>query len=440
MRRAQGTRGWRTAGALVGVLLFTACTASSRSSPPPVPIALPEPSASFVSGVAPPFVVAPDPALQALIDPSPCGEALCWLGADVATSIQVGPDQWVWLFGDTLLGRVSNRCTARGCTRERELGEDLESSLVRNSVGVLVRSPDGALSPVVKYWRNDGGRPAPILDARVPGAFLWPMVGRRVGQVLLIGANRHTPESGLAPTGNVFVRVWNPEAPPDLWSYTLHEVPNARTGADEPNPLTWTAAMTADEGFLYVFGELGAGLGAATVLSRLQLSDIDDPDWQPRPEYLTDADCCAGPFWTRDFRPQSLHRLRGLPGTSEATVNRDPALGWISFQIAPLDFDVRLYSADELSGPWADRGVVYRVPPPWSVVPRVDCRFPEIACGQDHYAVYAIKSHPEIAPPSGVALSYNINLLFGDIAATQTEIGGGTSFYVPQLLAGAPVP
>ena len=147
----------------------------------------------------------------------------------------------------------------------------------------------------------------------------------------------------------------------------------------------------------------------------------------------------GAPFFTPEFHLDALHRLSGLPGTSEATLDHHPQLGWLTFQIAPLDFDVRAFTARELVGPWSELGVVYRIPPPWSALPRVRCQIPEIACGQDHYAAYAVKSHPELAPPRGVALSYNVNLFFGDLEATVSELDG-LGFYVPQLLAGAPLP
>ncbi len=385
----------------------------------------------------PPLELAPDPALQRLIDPYPAPSGPSWLGADVATSIPLGEDHWVWLFGDTLLGTVLTACPPGETTCGRTMDTaNPWASLVRNSVGVLWRGADGVLTPVVKYWRVAQGAPAPIFAAERPGEFLWPMAGHRAGRVLLVTASRHTDDSGLFPVGNSLVRVTNPEAPPDLWSYTLHDVPNVRAGVAEADPLTWTAAMVEEGGFLYLFGQRGVGFTARTVLCRMPSTGIDAPGWEPEPEYLLEDPGGSDLVWSQGFSGASLHELEGLPGTSEASVEHFPGLGWTTFQIPPLGFDVRLYTAPSLVGPWTDRGVVYRVPPPWSVVPRLHCATPELACGQEHYAAYAVKSHPELAPPGGFAVSYNVNLLFGSLEAAEREAEAVQGFYVPQMTAG----
>lgn len=43
--------------------------------------------------------------LQSMINPKENTNELTWLGADAATSVEVNPDRYVWLFGDTILGK-----------------------------------------------------------------------------------------------------------------------------------------------------------------------------------------------------------------------------------------------------------------------------------------------------------------------------------------------
>src|SRR3990172_2891178 len=116
-----------------------------------------------------------------------------------------------------------------------------------------------------------------------------------------------------------------------------------------------------------------------------------------------------------------LHDLAALPGTSEAVITFGERLGWHPFQILPLSFDVRLYTAPELPGPWRDRGVVYRIPAPWRTA-RTPCAGAGVDCPL-RYAAYAVKAHPELAVPGGIARSYNVNVYDGseDAAARAAE-------------------
>ncbi|MFM7144152.1 MAG: hypothetical protein ACKO2K_19795, partial [Alphaproteobacteria bacterium] len=67
--------------------------------------------------------LAPDPTLQALVDPRR-HRGLVWLGGDVATSIPLSRSRWVWLFGDTILGRVEHRCPPPRTYCERRVDPD----------------------------------------------------------------------------------------------------------------------------------------------------------------------------------------------------------------------------------------------------------------------------------------------------------------------------
>jgi len=173
------------------------------------------------------------------------------------------------------------------------------------------------------------------------------------------------------------------------------------------------------------------------VLARLRLDAIGGPDWQPELEYLVGD---PEPVWSARFSLDSLHPLPGLPGTSEATFEHRDDLGWVTFQIPPFGFHIRAYTAPALAGPWSDRGVVYRIPPPWSTDLRTDCLTPEIACGWERFAAYAAKSHPELAPPGGFAVTYNVNVLFGSLETATRAARDFSGFYVPRVLAGVSPP
>lgn len=439
--------------ALPAALLFAAlpwlvqCGAASggarvRALPPP-PAAR---ASATVASVLPPALVV-DPALQALLDPYPAEAGPSWLGGDVASSIRLADDRWVWIFGDTLLGELRTRCPGAASYCDRRVAGP-GAGMIANSAGTMIRGADGTPWPVVKYWRSDpAGTPAPIFATPGDG-FLWPLAGVRVGQLLLVTANRHTSASGLAPVENLLLRVWNPDAPPDLWLYDVHPLDGFRAAAAGVPALSWTAALVVHDGHVYLFGSRDVGLDARTVVARLDLRDLGDAAWTPAPEYLTDA--AAGLAWSRALDPARLHVLDGLPGTSEATVDAAPGVGWYTFQIAPLDDEVRLYTADDLLGPWRDRGVVYAVPARWRAT-RGACPDPEAARAaavaeggpvapacEPRYAAYAPKSHPELAPPGGYAVSYNVNTWAGGLDAAVDALEALDDFYVPRLVASPP--
>jgi hypothetical protein len=430
----------RILAALVAALTLAGCAAV------PTPSASPPVALSGAAGHAPTagleLHLAPDPALQALIDPPPTSERRpVWLGGDIASSIEVSPGRFVWLFGDTLVGTLVPDCATGppGCRVVPRVA-DPDSDVIANSTGVMEISPPDRPRPIVKYWRTEGGRAAPILATAAPDEILWPLAAVRVGGKLLLAVSRHSRAGGLAPLGNLFVRVHDPGARPDRWRYDVHAVPGVRAGIDETAPLTWTTALVPHGGHLYVVGQLGAGIGAYTVLARMALDEVGRAAWEPQLEYLLASGADTEPTWGELSGGAPLYVLPGLPGTSESTFQHRNDLGWVTFQIPPFAFEIHAYTAPELYGPWSDRGVVYRIPPPWSTAERTDCLSPEIACGWERFAAYAVKSHPELAPPGGFALTYNVNLLFGTLAGAARAAKELDGFYVPQMVAGGSPP
>jgi hypothetical protein len=425
---------------LVALPWLVQCSAApaARRARPLLPPAAP----AAIAGEATAPRLAPDADLQALLDPYPAQQGPSWLGGDVATSIRLADDRWVWIFGDTLLGHVSDRCPGGRGYCDRSV-IDGDSGMIANSAGTMIRGADGTMWPVVKYWRTDAsGAPAPLFAAPGDG-FLWPLAGVRVGSVLLVAANRHTFASGLSPVGNVLVRVWNPDAPPDAWLYDVHELDGFRAATDADPGLSWTTALVPHGEHLHVFGSRDAGPNARTVLARLDASSVASASWTPALEYLLDA-ADGGPTWDWRLAAARLHVIDGLPGTTEATIDAAPGIGWYTFQVPPLHYEIRLYTADDLLGPWQDRGVVYRLPDAWRAT-RGHCPDPErVWAGANggpvpprcapRYAAYAAKAHPELAP-SGFAVTYNVNTWGGGFEAAVHALETRHGFYVPQVVA-----
>src|SRR5690606_15620375 len=83
----------------------------------------------------------PAPALQRLIDPAPAVIGPSWLGADVATSVRLTDDHYLWLFGDTLLGSVETDCDDGSAYCDRRVEE---GGFIANSIGTMTRDLDGS--------------------------------------------------------------------------------------------------------------------------------------------------------------------------------------------------------------------------------------------------------------------------------------------------------
>ncbi len=361
----------------------------------------------------------------------------------MASSIEISPERWVWLFGDTLLGRITKPCPDGERYCGRAITETEEADLLRNSLGLAERGWFGRMRPLQTWWRREAaaGTAQAALLSPDAGSFLWPLSGARVDAALVIAANRHTPESGLAPVGNVLVRIPNPDAPPAAWVASTWVIPGFVAGdTSSTPPVSWTSGVVPAGEWVHLVGARGVGPAAETVLARVRRTHLGAEAEALDLKFLV----CGGdghPLWSADFDPARLCPLPGLPGTSEATFEGHAGLGWVSFRIPPLTYEIRLYSATDLLGPWHDRGVVYRLPAPWSTTARVGCGPKAGAteratdCLRPVFVAYAVKSHPELAPAGGFALSYNVNLAAGDLALAIAAADHLPAFYVPQMLS-----
>lgn len=313
--------------------------------------------------------------LQSLIDPTKNEVPPTWLGADVATSIKVNGSYYVWLFGDTILGSL------QGGNRDY-------SVFIHNTVGVARRNKKEEFGDIDKYYRKSDGQILPIFSLDKPGTFYWPLVGTMLDSSLLVAADRvATKESGsFKILGTGLFTVTNPLSPPNRWNYEVNYIP-------KKNKITWGSAIVKQKDFVYIFGQRGTGVGSRTVLARLRVSDVKD------------ADPASWEYWGKEgwSAKQNPSSIPGLPGISETTIQRNSFLGWYSLQIPPLSYDVHLYTANKITGPWKDQGVVYEIPAPWD-----NSKTDE---GKPIFIAYAAKSHPELADSDNqIVFTYNVNL------------------------------
>jgi hypothetical protein len=366
----------------------------------------------------------PVEAVQRLVDPRPSRGQLDWLGGDVASSAPLSPERYVWIFGDTLLGQARRDCPKGITYCGRELEDDPERAMIANSVALMPLERGGRPGPLEPFWRTIDGRPAPIFAAERPDAFLWPLAVLRVGQPLLVAASVHTRAMGLFSLGSTLVVVQDPDESPARWRYTSHPLPNTILAGPHQPQLTWATALVPERAHVHLVGEYGTGPGSQTVLARFNADGAGAPSWRPALEYLAvDGERVA---WQRTFDEARLYRIPGLPGTSEATFHRAGDGTWRTYRIPPGGFEIRLYTAPALLGPWRDAGVVEHIPAPWSTALRPD--------GSPRYAAYAVKAHPELGTPDRPVLTYNVNVTDGSFSSAVQEAEQQPDFYVPRAV------
>ncbi len=319
--------------------------------------------------------VAAPPELQGLINPGKRPGGPTWLGADAATSVKITPDRYVWLFGDSILGKKEN-------------GGRQYSWFIHNTIGVATRNRSGNFLEIKKYYRKIHGKPAAIFSSKEDDHFYWPLVGADLDSSLLIAASKVTTKGSqnFSILGATIFRVKNPADPPKDWTYEKRFLP-------KEDGITWGSAILARNDSVYLFGQKGKGLSAMTVLSKISAREAKNDRWDDR-QYFADG------IWKKDSNPEAL---KGLPGTSETTIQHNSFFGWYCLQIPPFSFDVHLYTARRITDPWTDRGSVYEIPSPWSSE--------KTEKGKHVFSAYAAKSHPELAGEKNeIVLTYNVNL------------------------------
>ena len=313
--------------------------------------------------------------LQDLINPKEETEEITWLGADAATSVEITPDRYVWLFGDTILGKNKD-------------GVRKYSVFLHNTIGITERGTQDNFTRIKKSYRKEDGKFSAIFPSQKSNIFYWPLVGTRLNSSLLVAASKVTTRDTktFKVLGTTFFTVDNPMESPEDWNYQNKFLP-------KKDGITWGNALVKQDKWIYIFGQKGTGFSSKTVLAKIRVLDVKKGNWSKRLNF-------ADGKWKSDLPPDPIN---GLPGTSETTIQHNPFFGWYCLQIPPLSFDIHLYTSESITGPWRDQGAVYTIPSPWSLK--------KTEGGKHVFSAYAAKSHPELAEGDNeIVLTYNVNL------------------------------
>ncbi|MES2205107.1 MAG: hypothetical protein V4496_07825 [Pseudomonadota bacterium] len=347
--------------------------------------------------------------LQAIINPpSNSTSTSTWMGADVGSSIKLTEYKYLWIFGDTLLGSVSDKSR-------------IYNTMFHNSVGITHCNAANASCQTIQKYQSDSV--SGVFTLENPNQYFWPTAGSQLNSKLFISGyniNSETADSPTSSGGTSFFLVDNPLQPPADWHYQIYSVPNTDIN------LNWATAAVKQGNWLYILGAQATNDTSApynTVVSRITLSNAEKGNWSKTEYWLKQNQ------WSKTFSSDTLASIQGLPGTTETAIGYNDYFKWYCVQIlSATSYDAHLYTATNLMGPWVDQGIIYTIPKRWNSTGVTDT--------SKFFITYAAKVHPELASSNHeVVFTYNINTLNLQSLVTLIAQADYWPLYVPQVVA-----
>lgn len=335
--------------------------------------------------------IRPDPGLTALFAPQAEG----FLGADCASTVALPGGRVLWLFADTVVGKLNEDGERRG-------------QMIHNSAAIQ-EIKDGTPASPVFYWPSKDGKAQSLIrqdDADVE--YFWPGCGIYTGGKLLMSYFRVRTSGegamGFNVLGTDLVVVDNPLDAPDKWKYRIQPLKFAGGGA------TFSAAAMEDKGYLYLLGcrpdGTGGFPGSEALLARAKISDLLAGKVDEAFEFLT-----GERTWSRDVGEAGAVFK---PGAAEGSLHWDEHLQrYISVVMPAFTNHLYISVAEKLEGPWT--------PSESHKVPGI----PE----QEGLFSYAGRAHPELPhEPGEMVLTYVTN------ATSLWTMMATPAIYVPVFL------
>jgi hypothetical protein len=301
-----------------------------------------------------------------------------WLGGDGLFSAALGPRRVLWLFGDTILGKVQGGRRARAV-------------MVNNTIGLQSgRGAEAAIRFVA--GRGKDGNPAAVFTPAGGKGWLWPQAAVRVGRRLFVFLAQIDRAKGSGPFAFRHIGLWlavvqNPDDDPPDWRLRQHQLPFARFRPGHTQ--SWGAAVLRDGGQVYVYGydeRRGKGvLGQRRLtVARVPADKLDDfAAWR----FFT------GKGWGNEAAEAAM-LADGL--ATEFSVSRVPGGKGLVAVYTENGLGDRIVGrfAKAPEGPWSAPVFLYRCP--------------EMAKDRGVFC-YAAKAHPWAAGRNGLLVSYCVN-------------------------------
>lgn len=315
-----------------------------------------------------------------------------WVGADVASSVDLGSGRTLWLFGDTWID-PSGKGTRSG------------ARMISNSVAIQ-RGTDPTTAEISFYWgRGTDGKPAALFPDR-GGEWLWFGNGVRVSDRLILFFARTIRNTGTGlgfeHTGWTAVMVENPDAEPSSWRIRQLET--------STNPLGILVGFAA----VLKLGEHIVALGsqnpvkshpiyaARWPIEEVRRGNLMHPEWWAGELLGWVPDSSSAPRWPLFENAQSELSIHVDQTTQRFLVVHTQGFG-------PADLMMR--AAPTLTGPWSAGRMVYR-PPEYH---------------RQNVMIYAGKAHPQL-------IGADLILTYATNSFQFSEHGTDSLIYFPRFV------
>ena len=303
-----------------------------------------------------------------------------WWGGDAAYSIPLADGRTVWIFGDTLYG-----------DKRVVVGKD--PRMTHNSIGIST-CKNGKWNVEYVIKRSPDGAPADFFPPRVKGTWYWALDGVRVKDELWItllcirpSTSSESEALGFETCGADLARVRGLGSDAQKWQVTNY--PLVADGVK-----AYPSSTTVVEGkHLYLFALYESGKRPLLV-TRIPLAGLNAP--AKNLQYLA-----KGGKWKPGFKPEDAQEVMAQ-GNSEMSIRYHAGRKqWLAVLNEPGLFTdkILLRTAPNLTGPWTDGQVIYRIPDVQKDAPGYD---PDTFC-------YAGKEHPQFRQADSVLVTYACN-------------------------------
>jgi len=324
-----------------------------------------------------------------------------WIGADIATSIPLDNGVSVFLWGDTLVGKMVNN--------QRDF-----NAMPRNSLATVKVTNGEASLPNYYIKRDPANSNSGFFTPPMKTDWFWPTAGIAIaGKLYIIAYDTFQNSSGnfgFATRWTTVITVQNPQDDPNDWKYTQTPL------SDTDNILSWSIGAFTKyplDNYLYLLGSHNNKTDNSAVLSRISLSNLIQNNWSQLEFWAFESASSTQPSYIVGNHYWKLAPLFS-PSIPETSMQYHPFLKqYFVLDIRFLDNKVSLRVANQPEGPWSQPTDIYTIPPPWTGT--------GVFC-------YAPKSHPEFAKSNEIVFSFMSNTF--DINDLKTK----TSVYIPQFI------
>jgi serine/threonine protein kinase len=296
-----------------------------------------------------------------------------WVGADGASSVDLGNGKFLWLFGDTRIDQTGRHSRKN-------------SRFIRNSIAIQT-GYDPTKASITFYWRkNKAGEPSSFFPER-GDEWYWPGHGIRLeNQLLLFLMRVRGTKTGLGFEHSDYdaVMVSNPDENPIDWNIRWLDTPANDLGI----AIGSSSVLKMDE-YVYAFGSREPIVPHPMYVVRWPIQEVLNGD-------LSGIQWWTGSYtgWKRqaqiDEEPEPAFR----EGQSDLSVHFDNTnKEFVCIQtvgFGPAILAIR--KARELTGPWTEPEEIYR-PPEMS---------------REKIMIYSGKAHPQLVG-ANLVLTYCTN-------------------------------